>query len=77
MEGYIKVARVDDIPEGGMKPVQAGPTRVLVCHLEDGFFAVADECSHNYVPLNTGQILGDRIVCHHHGAEFLGDWRHG
>ena len=70
MAEFVKVASVEDIPEGKMKSVRAGHTKVVVCHLKDGFFAVADECSHDYAPISTGQVKDDEIVCPRHGAKF-------
>ena len=70
MAEFVKVASVEDIPEGKMKSVRAGHTKVVVCHLEDGFFAMADECSHDYAPISTGQVRGDNVVCPRHGAKF-------
>ena len=70
MGEFVKVATVDDIPVGEMKSVRARHARVVVCHLEDGFFAMADECSHDYVPISTGWVRGDNVICPRHGAEF-------
>ena len=70
MGEFVKVAAVEDIPEGTMKSVQVGHTKVVVCHLEDGFFAVVDECSHDFAPISTGHVRGDNIVCARHGAKF-------
>ena len=70
MAEFVKVASVDEIGVGEMKSVRAGRTKVIVCRLEDGFFAVADECSHDYVPLSSGQVSGGNVVCPRHGAQF-------
>ncbi len=70
MARYVKVAGVDEVPVGKMKAVQAGHQRVVLCHLEDGFYAVADECSHDYAPISTGSIDEREIVCPRHGARF-------
>jgi len=70
MAEYTKVAAVDEIAVGKMKAVRVGHTNIVVCRLEDGFYAVADECSHDYAPISTGRVRGDEIVCPRHGARF-------
>ena len=70
MADFIKVCPVDDIPAGKMKPFELNHHRIVVCHLEDGFYAVADECTHDYVPISTGRLKGDELICLRHGARF-------
>ncbi|UCG62851.1 MAG: non-heme iron oxygenase ferredoxin subunit [Candidatus Zixiibacteriota bacterium] len=70
MAEFIKVAAVEDIPVGSVKSVWAHGRRIAVCHTEDGFFAVADECSHDYSPISSGQLRNGEIVCPRHGARF-------
>lgn len=70
MAEFVKVATVEEIPVGKMKAVTIGHTKLVVCHLQDGFYAVADECSHDYAPVSTGQVRGDDVVCPRHGARF-------
>jgi len=43
---------------------------ILICHAEDGFFAVEDLCTHSMSPLCGGLINGNYITCPLHGAEF-------
>lgn len=48
----------------------ANGKRILVCHLEDGFYAVDDQCTHGDASLYLGCLHGDRIHCSLHGGEF-------
>ena len=70
MENYLKVARVDELPAGSMKSIYVGNRRIVVYHSEDGFYAMADECSHDYAPISTGHVRDGQIVCPRHGARF-------
>lgn len=70
MAQYVKVAGVDEIPVGKMMAVEAGHKRIVLCRHEDGFYAVADECSHDYAPISTGRMRDHEIVCPRHGARF-------
>lgn len=70
MKEYLKVATVDEIPVGSMKSVAVGNRRIVICHAEDGFYAMADECSHDYAPISSGHVSDDQIVCPRHGARF-------
>ncbi|UCD62654.1 MAG: non-heme iron oxygenase ferredoxin subunit [Candidatus Zixiibacteriota bacterium] len=70
MTDRISAGSPEAIPVGGIKALAVNNRRVLVCRLEDGFYAVADECSHDYAPISTGRLKGDEIECPRHGARF-------
>ena len=70
MSNFVKVARVEDIPEGEMKSVVAEHQNILLVHVADGIFALADECTHDYAPLSTGRVKGNQVMCSRHGARF-------
>lgn len=70
MKNWMKVGPVDELPAGSMKSVSIGNRRVVVYHADDGFYAVADECSHDYAAISTGHVKDGQIVCPRHGARF-------
>jgi 3-phenylpropionate/trans-cinnamate dioxygenase ferredoxin subunit len=70
MSKFVKVAEVDDIPEGSFKPYNIKNQRFIIAHLDDGFYAVSDECTHDGAPISEGERYGDDIVCPRHGATF-------
>ncbi|NOY88329.1 MAG: non-heme iron oxygenase ferredoxin subunit [FCB group bacterium] len=70
MGEYIKVTGVDDIPIGGIKAFELKHHRFVICHNDDGFFALADECTHDNAPISTGRLDDNIIVCPRHGAKF-------
>ena len=66
-----RVARAVDIPEGGMKPCEAGGESLLVFHLDDGFYATQSTCTHVFAPLKRGKLIGGhKLQCPFHRAEF-------
>ena len=68
---YIVVASIDDIPLGRCKAVDVRGRSVVVAHLEDGFHAVENRCSHAASGLDTSRVLkGGQILCPLHGARF-------
>ncbi len=71
MAEFVRVASLDDIPQGSMKGFEVGYDRVLIVHTEKGVFALNDECSHQAVPLSDGKLTrSGQVVCTAHGARF-------
>lgn len=70
MAEFTKVCTVSDVPEGEIRPFQVGHTEIVICNTGDGFYALADECSHDSAPISDGDLDGNTIVCVRHGAEF-------
>ncbi len=70
MAEYVKVATENEIPAGSMKSFRVKNRRIVIYHAEDGYLALADECSHDYAPISSGHISNGEIVCPRHGARF-------
>ena len=64
------MATTDEIPEGSFKAVEVDFERIVIAHTPDGFFAIADECSHDGEPFGKGKLSGNEIICTRHGARF-------
>lgn len=69
-DGFVKVAKASDIPEGTVKVLTADGQRMVVCHVDKSFYAVADLCSHDNGPLGEGELTDHQIECPRHGARF-------
>ena len=67
---FSTVADTSDIELGHSQSVHFNGIDILICHTEDGFFAVEDLCTHSMTPLCGGQIEGNCITCPLHGAVF-------
>ncbi len=70
MAGFVRVAMVDDIPLGKLKGFEVGRHKFVLAHSQEGFFAVADECTHDGAPISSGRVRGNEIMCTRHGARF-------
>jgi 3-phenylpropionate/trans-cinnamate dioxygenase ferredoxin subunit len=65
------VCKVDELAIGKMRAFAAGDERLVVYHLEDGFYATQASCTHLFAPLAKGKILeGCKVQCPFHHARF-------
>jgi 3-phenylpropionate/trans-cinnamate dioxygenase ferredoxin subunit len=65
------VCREKDLPLGHMKAFRAGDTRVVVYHLEEGYYATQASCTHVLAPLARGKIVAScQVQCPLHRARF-------
>jgi 3-phenylpropionate/trans-cinnamate dioxygenase ferredoxin subunit len=67
---FVTVARVGEIAKGTCKIVRIDDQPVAVFHLDDGYYAIDDVCTHDGGPLAEGPLDGDVIECPRHGARF-------
>lgn len=67
---WQEVARLAEVPIGGIVPVVCGGEDILLCRTTIGVFAVADRCPHASQPMRNGRIRGQSLVCPVHGARF-------
>jgi len=66
----VAVGRIDEVPEGKVKVVQAGGTRIALCNYGGTLYAIDDVCTHDRGPLGQGELVGNEIECPRHGARF-------
>jgi 3-phenylpropionate/trans-cinnamate dioxygenase ferredoxin subunit len=69
-ERYVTVARLGEIPEGGVKIVRVEDQPIAVFLLKGNYYAIDDACSHDGGPLAEGLIEGDTVECPRHGSRF-------
>jgi 3-phenylpropionate/trans-cinnamate dioxygenase ferredoxin subunit len=69
-QAFVTVARVGEISPGGVKVVRIGDQEIAVFHLDGGYHAMDDICTHDGGPLAEGIIEGNVIECPRHGARF-------
>ena len=67
---FVSVVKVSEVSVGEFKAVEVQGKRLLICHLESGFYAVDDTCTHDDGPLADGWLEGNAIECPRHGARF-------
>ncbi len=69
--GFKYVAVTETVPVGSMKTFEVAGEKILIVHLEDGFFATQAKCPHLFMPLEKGKLVdGCRVQCKFHRAEF-------
>ena len=69
-DNFLAVADTTDIDVGQSQSVHVNGVDILICHTEEGVFAVEDLCTHAMIPLCGGEIQGNYITCPLHGAVF-------
>lgn len=67
---FVAVARLDEVPAGTKKVVEANGNQILLCNTKDRVFAVRNLCSHAYEALDCGRLRNGWISCPVHGARF-------
>ncbi|MGK5093367.1 Rieske 2Fe-2S domain-containing protein [Deltaproteobacteria bacterium TL4] len=66
-----KIGEESEIPVGGKKVFKVNDETILVFHLDDGFYAVQNRCTHVFAPLDKGKLVdGCKIQCPFHRAQF-------
>lgn len=68
--GFVRVARVADVPDPGRTLVEVDERLVLLIHAAGQFYALDDVCTHDGGPLGEGTLDGHTITCPRHGARF-------
>ncbi|MGD8495261.1 MAG: non-heme iron oxygenase ferredoxin subunit [Gemmatimonadales bacterium] len=67
---FRSVARLEDVPEGGLKGIEIDGTRIVLAESGGEIFALYDECSHEEFPLSEGEVVDGQVECILHGARF-------
>lgn len=67
---WITVASSADIPVGSRRVLRLEDQPIAVFHLEDGWYAIDDVCTHDGGPVAEGRLEGCIIECPRHGATF-------
>ena len=62
-------AAADVAPESAI-PVAVDGVDLAIVHSGDRYYAIADECSHEAIPLSEGYVEDGEIECYLHGSRF-------
>lgn len=67
----IRLCPATDVPLSEVRRVELADGReIALYHLDDGFFATDDLCSHGEAFLSDGEIEDDQIICPYHMGAF-------
>ena len=67
---YVSVAKVGEIPDGGVKVVRLGDQDIAIYHIDGGYHAIDDICPHDGGELASGVLEGTVVECPRHGSRF-------
>jgi 3-phenylpropionate/trans-cinnamate dioxygenase ferredoxin subunit len=67
---FVAVAKLEDVPAGTKKLVEADGIEVILCNTRDTIYAVRNLCSHAHEKLDCGKMKNGWISCPVHGARF-------
>jgi 3-phenylpropionate/trans-cinnamate dioxygenase ferredoxin component len=70
MGKLIRVASIDDLPEGAMKKYQVQDTEILIVRIGGKYYATQDKCPHFGGDLSAGKLEGSIVTCPRHGSQF-------
>jgi len=70
MEGFVKVGKASDVPEGGVRVVRAGGEEILLANVKGKIYASAAKCTHLGISLAGGKLNGTVLTCPGHKSMF-------
>lgn len=70
MSGFVTVARLSDVPENTLLPIEANGVKLVLARAGGRVHALHDQCSHEEFPLSDGELDGNQVTCLLHGARF-------
>lgn len=71
MEDFVEVAKVGEVPLGGLKQVALGNQWIALANVGGQIYAVSDVCTHvECWLLEEGSLAGDVLECSCHGSQF-------
>ena len=75
MEGFQKVAQLDDLAPGRSKKVTVNGRAIALFNVDVKFYAIHNSCPHEGGPLADGRLKGYVVACPWHDLAF--DIRNG
>jgi nitrite reductase/ring-hydroxylating ferredoxin subunit len=68
--GFVKVARVSEVPAGTMKHVEVNGTEICIANIRGTFYAIGDRCGHENARLSRGSLMDNIVTCPMHSSQF-------
>lgn len=68
--GWVELIDAAEIPLGDLRYVEAEGIRLLVHHLDEGFFVTSSQCPHQEFTMDRCVLTGPLITCNEHGWKF-------
>jgi nitrite reductase/ring-hydroxylating ferredoxin subunit len=68
--GFVKVARVEDVPPGTVAHVRAGEEEIALANVDGEVYAIQGHCLHLQGPLGEGRLEDSVLTCPWHGWQY-------
>ncbi|MDO5662966.1 MAG: non-heme iron oxygenase ferredoxin subunit [Brachybacterium sp.] len=70
-DAFVTVASLADLAPGEVRGIEVDGTWIALARASDGgVHALADQCSHEDVPLSDGDVEDSTLECWKHGSQF-------
>jgi nitrite reductase (NADH) small subunit len=69
-DGFVTVARADEVPPGTVRPVRAGDEEIALACCDGEFYATQGRCIHLKGPLGEGRLDDCILTCPWHGWQY-------
>ena len=70
MNHSIKVATTNQLRPGQSRLVRVGKHEIALFNVDGHVYAIDNTCSHSRGPLSEGRLVGHKVTCPWHGAQF-------
>ncbi len=70
MANFVRVASVDEIPEGRAIVVDIDYDSLALARVDGEVYCIDNICTHDGGPLGEGELDGTALECPRHGARF-------
>lgn len=68
--GWVALARVDEIPNGGILPLEIEGLKLILVRKDEIVKGYRNSCMHLAMPLDTGEVENGILTCLHHGFQY-------
>jgi 3-phenylpropionate/trans-cinnamate dioxygenase ferredoxin subunit len=70
--GFLRIASLVEVPDGELRSYDGPAGRIVLAHVEQELFALADECPGDGASLGEGDLGSqeDSVICPGDGSEF-------
>lgn len=70
MHEFQRVIDIEEVPDPGKTLVEVEGEMISLFHVDEGWYALDDVCTHDGGPLADGELRDHKIACPRHGAKF-------
>ena len=70
MAEFIRVADAGEFAPGQAKCVEVAGRKIALFNVAGSFYAIDDTCTHRGGSLSEGEVAGEEVTCHLHGAVY-------